>query len=311
MWSYQSCDALQIRTAQFEEKMVDPGETGVPSHIIKANVPKTPARLIDEFPVFSHSTISISQWRLRVGVYTCFPLPVREEPCSIQEEGVPQAIDADKDLASLPEEELLAAISDKSAEALARILPLLACGEESAAHVFYREGDRLEGVSSECVASQRLIYKIAREEEFHDFLIQRVLKQLPRSEDLETLTERASGFFLRIASLDPATHFFRISQLDSYVCLIMHALLAPTSAVARAPSLRRMAERIRRDESRHVRVSKKHVADLGFPHSKIGEESEMISFRFLKVLELAGDSLEALGTDPAALFLKIKSHGHS
>jgi hypothetical protein len=213
----------------------------------------------------------------------------------------------DEGLLALEPVDALVPLTYRSVDALGRMLPSLVCAEESAVHVFSREGDRL-GLSDESlIASQRLMYQIAREEELHEILLARLQANLPVPQDFDAVRRKARWLFIRAASPNPAIHFYRISELDSGVCQIMTALLQPVCSVRQILSLRRQAERIRRDEAGHVRAALDHVSRLGLPHAQKLESAEVIRSELIGLLTYIGDSFEVLGTDPDRMIRKIQN----
>ena len=109
------------------------------------------------------------------------------------------------------------------------------CGEESAVHVFHQEARRLSGDSYN--ASRLLLQQIAAEEIEHELLLGAIHNHLPLANDHAVLRKRAQYFFMRLASIDPATHFSRIAELDSGACIIMSALLNKSSNLSAATGI--------------------------------------------------------------------------
>jgi hypothetical protein len=208
-------------------------------------------------------------------------------------------------LLSIPGTDLVAGLDQPARTALARILLTLACGEESAIHVFYREGDRLARFDSGLVESQRIMYRIALEEEIHDALLRRVRAKLPVAPDAEPLRRKATEFYARLASTNPGLHFFRVSELDSAVCVILSSFLDPGCSVGNAPSLCKVATRIRSDEARHVLLARQHVAKWRLPISTRLDEAQSVRSSLIAFLETTANSFEAVGVDSSRLFRKI------
>lgn len=234
--------------------------------------------------------------------YTCFPLPEITEWQGREGKQLPnyEAVTG-----TVRQEELLGRLSDDERAALGRILPSLACGEESAVHAFYREGNRTsqEGMA----ASRSLLYQIAREEEQHELLLRRLRSQCPVPNDLEAIRRRAQWFFLQIASKDPAIHFARIAGLDSGVCILMAAAAHKTPAFDKAPAILQIFGRIRSDEARHVKFSRKHAIELGTEPAQLAEGTELARKGLVDILSPLGDAFEIFGVDADRLFRRILS----
>ena len=201
--------------------------------------------------------------------------------------------------------DLLSGLSTRGVEAMSHILPTLLCGEESAVHVFHREVDRLDAIRREA-ANRSLLAQIAAEEAEHARLLGLLHNCLPISDDFVALRRRTRYFFIRLASRDPATHFARIAGLDSGVCITLSSMLHPSAALAKAPKVYQIWNRIWRDEARHVRISRQHVIDLGFERAKLIEEGREVRKKFADTLVLPlSDDFENVGVDPDKLFRGI------
>lgn len=243
-------------------------------------------------------------WQLKNGDDNiCFPLPIREDAVSSTEVKQTPAHESRFEAELAKDEELLGGLSGMEAAALGRILPSLACGEESAVHAFYREGDRTSEKS--LAASRALLYQIAKEEERHERLLRRLRGHCPPPDDLELIRRRAQWFFLQIASKDPAIHFARIAGLDSGVCILMSAAAHKTPVFGRAPAILRIFNLIRNEEARHVKFSRKHALDLGLQPAQLAECTESARAGLVKILSPIADAFEIFGVDADRLFLRI------
>lgn len=236
----------------------------------------------------------------------CFAPPDRSGlPLRLERAVAAIRVESDNGLLAASACDIRAGLGDKSLQALARLIPTLACGEESAVHVFYSEADRLAQLSDSVQGSQLLLYRIAKEEEMHDALLKRGLSILPVPDDMDQIRLKAKRFYINVASRDPALHFFRISELDSAVCIMMSCLLERTCEVSRAPFFQKVVERIRSDEAGHVYASREHVRLLGLDVGTRLDDAEQLRVRLIKMLENVADSIDALGVDPAGMFRRI------
>jgi hypothetical protein len=93
-------------------------------------------------------------------------------------------------------------LSESQVTALGRQLPSLLCGEESAFHVFWREGHRLSNV--QLGHSQALASQVALEELEHERLLQDLRGCCPAPDDIASSLVRTRRFFVGMASRDPA-----------------------------------------------------------------------------------------------------------
>lgn len=187
---------------------------------------------------------------------------------------------------------------------MSRFVPTLMCGEESAAHVFQKEADRIEDMQA-MEASSSLMRQIAAEEVIHEQLLGLLRDQLPMPADVAAIRRRARFFFFRLASRDPAIHFSRIVGLDGGVCITLNSLLQPSSALAQAPQAHKIWERIWRDEARHVRISRQHVFDLGVDQATLDEESMRARKGLVELLSPLADDFEDMKVDPDRLFRRV------
>jgi hypothetical protein len=194
-------------------------------------------------------------------------------------------------------------LSESQVTALGELLPSLLCGEESAFHVFWREGHRVSNV--QITHSEALANQIAVEELEHGRLLQDLRGCCPVPNDVASTLARTRRFFLRMASRDPAVHFAGVAALDSGVCVILSSLVRPLS---RATALIEIFNRIRRDEARHVRFSRRHSCELGADTSLLANTAARIRGELAALLYPLGNSFEDLGLDADHLFRRLNMH---
>jgi hypothetical protein len=194
----------------------------------------------------------------------------------------------------------LSELSETQVTALGQLLPSLLCGEESAFQVFWREGHRVSNVQIN--RTEALANQIALEELEHERLLQELRGCCPVPNDVASTLLRTRRFFLRMASRDPAVHFAKVAALDSAVCILLSALAKPLS---RATALIEIFNRIRSDEARHVRFSRRHSYELGADTSLFANIAARIRNELVAFLYPLGNSFEALGLDPDHLFRRV------
>ncbi len=196
----------------------------------------------------------------------------------------------------------LSKLSETQVTALGRLLPGLLCGEESAFHIFWREGQCVSNAQGS--RSQALANRIAADELEHEHLLQQLRSCCPVPSDIASILPRTRRFFLRIASRDPAVHFARVAGLDSGVCVILAALVRP---LARATALTEIFDRIRSDEARHVRFSRQRSYELGADMLLLASTAAQIRSELVALLYPLGRSFEDLGVDVDHLFRRVNA----
>jgi hypothetical protein len=144
------------------------------------------------------------------------------------------------------------------ADALAELLPVLLCGEESAALAM----DHIAGSRDAQDEMRAALARIALDELEHQALLQRIRAGLPVPHDDPELHTAMRRFFMRLASRDPATHCARIAAVDSAVCLLLGELRGRRRPIALEPTLNTVVARIHRDEARHVALTSRYAAEL-------------------------------------------------
>ncbi len=194
-------------------------------------------------------------------------------------------------------------LPDDQREALARLLPVLLCGEQSAVVLFHHEARRLSAAARQ--ASYHCFSTIEKDEFQHDLGLQALQRKLPRPQDLPNIRRRAKRFFARLGRVEStAEHFAQISHLDSAVAVIMRALEA--SEAARDRQLRSLVAQIKRDEARHVFISRSHALQLGIARSDYRSMGQQIRTQVLALLAPFGSAFETLGVDVDRLFGRIR-----
>jgi len=200
----------------------------------------------------------------------------------------------------------LSQLSECQMTALGQLLPSLLCGEESAFQVFWREGHASSHVQMN--HSEALANQIALEELEHERLLQALRGCCPVPSNLASTLVRTRRFFVRMASRDPALHFAKVAALDSAVCIILSTLVKPLS---RATALIEIFNRIRSDEARHVRFSRRHSYELGANASVLANTAVRIRSELVAFLYPLGNSFEALGLDADHLFRRVNMQKES
>lgn len=185
-------------------------------------------------------------------------------------------------------------LADRPAHALATLVPLLGCGEEAAAIAF----DGLAASEGDPTAAAAL-RAIAEEERVHDRLLHGLAESLP-SVAVAQLRQKARRFHIDLGRGSTLVHLARIAAIDAGVCMLLSRLLHQGSPVVGDRALASMLARIRRDETRHVRLSRSLV--LARADGRRFEDVAAAAREALaKVIMLAADAFEDLEVDPARL----------
>ncbi len=192
--------------------------------------------------------------------------------------------------------DLSVGLTDNQKGALARLVPLLLCGEQSAIHVFNAEYSRR-------VDSQFYLAQIEADERLHEIALQRLLQQLPEYENIHRLKRHAQLFYARIqqASDNVARHFFTISQLDACVCVLMNAVANSNIKGTAAAGLFSL---IKRDEARHVSIARRHAIRL---QADIYDQPASVDIHqgLVSLLEQQEVAFQVLEVDTKVLFQRL------
>jgi hypothetical protein len=193
-------------------------------------------------------------------------------------------------------------LSDRDCAALAELLPVLICGEESAGLVFAK----LSQAPSLLTAHNELA-AIERDEHQHARLLMQLRRSLPTSRTDIALSRATRWFFLRMRERDLGRHFARIAALDSAVCILLGALRRRGTSIASEPFLAPLFARIHRDEARHVAVSRRHARNLlGTSQAHViavDTRAQLIDLLTLRTTELE----QLLRSDADKLFMRLRN----
>lgn len=191
-------------------------------------------------------------------------------------------------------------LGDRPAVALATLVPLLGCGEEAAALAFdglaARDGDPVTAAA---------LRAIAEEERVHDRLLHSLAEALP-SVSTEAMQATARRFHIQLGRGSTLAHLARIAAIDAGVCLILSRLLRPGGPVSGDPAVTRMLARIRRDETRHVRLSRSLVLERAAGRA-FEDVAAAAREALANVIALAADGFEDLAVDPARLRADLRT----
>lgn len=183
-------------------------------------------------------------------------------------------------------------LSSREAQALANLIPVLGCGEEAASFAFQR-------IAQECAADipgSAALAMIAQEELAHEAILRALSAALPTAIGFPERKRAARNFHLRLGRGSVAERLACIAATDAAICLILGRLVRPGTGLAEDVQTAALLRRIRDDEARHVRISRK----LAIARGDIGLTAVAANARkaLAAVLTLAADDFEALEFDP-------------
>ena len=186
--------------------------------------------------------------------------------------------------------------------ALAHLIPLLLCGEQSAQLVFNQEINRLfnEDQAHNQVMIKSLL-EVEADEYRHDQALQAVLKQLPHIEGKRHIQRQAQRFYAKLARGEGrCQHFIKIATLDSCVTQLMHefehSLLGPKHPFALLCGL------IKKDEAKHVYVAKHYAQALGATTAMFKQDQRSVSDLLHQLLATQVKHFDLLGVDLKKIF---------
>ena len=192
-------------------------------------------------------------------------------------------------------------LSDKQMEASARLATVLLCGEQSAVRIFSAEVRRGRAPAEALSA----LHAIERDEHLHECALTDFCEYLPKPDGLHALKRRAQRFFAELGRIDDmARHFGQISHLDSVVCKIMWHV--ERSALDKASPLCLIATQIKKDEARHVGVSRRYAASLGLAPKRRDDDRVRVTERMIDMLDPLTEAFETVGVDSDRLFASIQ-----
>ena len=191
-------------------------------------------------------------------------------------------------------------LGSRHAEALAEVLQVFSCGEESAALAFRDLADARADIETRTALSF-----IATEELAHEGLLRGLRSGLPAPVPDRELRRALFRYYHGLAQDDPGRHLGGIAALDSAVCAIVTALLRPGAPLADEPRVAAAFGRIRREEAGHVRLSRRLARELA-NRDPLGAVAERTRLGLVEVLALRGGAFDVLGADPDRLFAGLR-----
>lgn len=192
-------------------------------------------------------------------------------------------------------------LSAGHAAALAELLQVLSCGEESAALTFEHLGNSWRDRSLSWALG-----RIAADEREHHGLLTGLRTSLPQPRLDPSLEATMRRFFMRLADRDIMVHCVRIVAIDSAVCRVLGMLRCRGKPLASDLRVGSILKRIHKDEARHVAIASRCATPLlqSFRGREIAADAlEQLT----QVLRLRADSLDTLSVDPDQLFARLRA----
>jgi hypothetical protein len=202
----------------------------------------------------------------------------------------------------------LGTLNTDEQQALANLMPLLICGEESATCVFDDLANALTGRLS--TIQVRAIRSITADEIRHSDDLDALRNQLPSPLDRRT-AYRAATFLKVLKSDDPVIRLARLAVLDAAVCQMLAMLLHAEAAIAKCSEVSKMLRNIQLDEARHVRIIRDCFLMLKLSSVEIAKAQLQVLEAFIVLLTPVNHDLQCLGLDFDLLIHRwhLKMHG--
>jgi hypothetical protein len=228
------------------------------------------------------AVVSIENSKLRLRVEpACFGTPVRREPA---------------------QPPLPVRLGARHSEALAELVPLLLCGEESAVLSFARYGSSVVLGAS----GRRDFQLLQADEALHARYLQSLRGSLPVPRSDARQRARLRRFYSRLSDFNFGDHLARIAALDSAVCFILGALRQRRGPIAKDAAVGRLFQRIHEDEARHVTIACRYAGIFGEPQDLYSVATDTRDQLAAMLSERAG-AFESLGVCADRLLHRVRS----
>ncbi len=202
-----------------------------------------------------------------------------------------------------PESGSMLAMPPAAAQALADLMPLLLCGEESAEFVFAAAVPDLPQHVDPALPIE--LARIADDERRHGMYLSALRSRLPPPAD-RGATRQATRFLRKLATADLGLHLARVAALDAGFCQVLAEICRPGTEIAAVPELADLFRRIRSDEGRHVRVSRRCAAALGVTPETEHAERNRVLREFAALMAAAAPAFAAVGADMQRLLDRLE-----
>lgn len=184
-------------------------------------------------------------------------------------------------------------IEHPAATALARLIQLLGCSEEAAYLGFTRLHDCMP-------QARRYLQRVAADELEHEALLAGLGAVLPRVEPNEAALTALRCLHTWIGTLEMRHRCMAIAALDSATCLLLSRLLRSDCDLLRDSRVVAVLSRIRKDEARHVRITREIALRPG-RNASLAPIAARVRFALADALRNAADDWETVGLDADTL----------
>lgn len=182
--------------------------------------------------------------------------------------------------------------SDTQTDAMSRLLPLLLCGEQSAQLVFNSEIQRLAAEQQHFLVA--CLQDVEADEHRHDIALQQVAHSLSELPEFTQVQRKAKRFYAHLGRVSTySEHFVRIAILDTCVTHIMQAF--EHCHLGEEHRFSQLCGLIKKDEAKHVYVSRKHAIALGATLNQFSHQHEYVVGDLMTLLQTQGDAFESMG----------------
>ena len=189
-----------------------------------------------------------------------------------------------------------------AAQGLADLLPTLLCGEASAEMVFTHAIKAFP--SKKFPELHDALCRIVADEKRHGDELFNLSHYLP-SPSKRATAKHAVRFLRSLASDNLSIHLARLSAIDIGVCIVL-ALVCRAPLIIKNDYICRLLTLIRRDEGRHVRVTRRCAEVLGLDVAIEKKEKIQVLNAFSELLSRQDDAFIAIGVDPEQLRTHFK-----
>lgn len=193
------------------------------------------------------------------------------------------------------------ALGAGAASALAELLPLLGCGEEAAIGSF----DRLALDDRLAPDARAALKAIAIDERRHDALLGGLRDALPPPSTNRALRRASRQFHIAVSQGGVPVHLARIAGIDAAVCTVLSRVLGSASTVAHDPGVAGVLGNIRRDEARHVAISRA-IAIAAIGRSRARDAAAEVRFGLAGLLAIGADAFARIEVDPDRLLAQVR-----
>ncbi len=194
------------------------------------------------------------------------------------------------------------------AQAIANLLPILLCGEESAEFAFEYLAKKLP--ESQQHAFKAELMRIADDERCHGQLLDTLRQTLPAPRR-RNATRQAARFLRGLTSDDLSLHLVRIAAVDAGLCQILAEVCQRDRPITHLTSIHSIFQRIRRDEGRHVRISRRCAKALGLATAVEHDERGKVLQNFAALLAPEAASFAVVGVDFNAILARFARLSHA